>query len=78
LANDKEIKKILVLFFTIAIILLFTLFLIGTGPVRHRGPWRLFPVDTAHWFGWVGGVLLGVSASYSALKRGFRRVLNYG
>jgi hypothetical protein len=69
--TDKEIKKILILFSTIAIILLFTLLLIGTGPIRHRGPWRLFPVDVAHWFGWVGGVLLGVSATYSALKRGF-------
>lgn len=68
---NKEFNKILVLVLTIVIILLFTLLLIGTGPVRHRGPWRLFPVDVAHWFGWVGGILLLVSATYSALKRGF-------
>ncbi|MBO3797366.1 MAG: hypothetical protein QXI42_08935 [Thermoproteota archaeon] len=64
-------EKTLVLILTIAAILLFTLLLIGTGPIRHRGPWRLFPVDVAHWFGWVGGIMLGVSAAYSALKRGF-------
>ncbi|MEM2057950.1 MAG: hypothetical protein QXU11_05330 [Thermoproteota archaeon] len=64
-------EKTLVLILTIAAILLFTLLLIGTGPIRHRGPWRLFPVDVAHWFGWAGGIMLGVSAAYSALKRGF-------
>jgi len=26
-----------------------------------------------HWFGWVGAALLGVSATYSALKRGFSK-----
>lgn len=64
-------EKTLVLVLTIAAIMLFTLLLIGTGPIRHRGPWRLFPVDVAHWFGWAGGIMLGVSAAYSALKRGF-------
>jgi hypothetical protein len=63
----------LVLVLTLFGLLIFTSLLIGTGPVRHRGPWRVFPRDTAHWFGWVGAVLLGVSASYSALKRGFPR-----
>lgn len=67
----KEIKKIIVLVLTIIAVLLFASLLIGTGPVRHRGPWRLFPVDVAHWFGWAGGVMLAVSAAYSALKRGF-------
>ncbi|MEM2921815.1 MAG: hypothetical protein QXF26_05805 [Candidatus Bathyarchaeia archaeon] len=38
---------------------------------RQRGGWRLFPRDTAHWLGWIGFILLGVSAAYSGLKRGF-------
>lgn len=66
-----SIKKAVILVLTIIVILLVTLLLVGTGPVRHRGPWRLFPVDVAHWFGWAGGILLAVSAVYSALKRGF-------
>ncbi|MBO3754172.1 MAG: hypothetical protein FGF53_04755 [Candidatus Brockarchaeota archaeon] len=63
--------KILILVATLVAILFFTLLIIGVGPVRHRGPWRVFPVDVAHWFGWASGVMLGVSATYSALKRGF-------
>jgi len=61
----------LIFVLTLFTILLFALLLIGTGPVRHQGPWRLFPVEAAHWFGWAGGILLAVSATYSALKRGF-------
>ncbi|MBO3803648.1 MAG: hypothetical protein JTT11_07255 [Candidatus Brockarchaeota archaeon] len=60
-----------VLALVLASLLALTALLIGTGPVRHRGPWRIFPRDVAHWFGWAGAVLLGASASYSALKRGF-------
>ena len=71
--TDKWAKNTIVFILTIVIILLFTLLLVGTGPVRHHGPWRLLPVDMAHWFGWTGGILLAVSASYSALKRGFPR-----
>lgn len=63
--------KILILVATLVAVLFFTLLIIGVGPVRHRGPWRISPVDMAHWFGWASGVLLGVSAAYSALKRGF-------
>lgn len=68
-----KVVKVLVLMFVIIVTLLFTLLLVGTGPIRHRGPWRFFPADVAHWFGWAGGALLGVSAMYSALKRGFPR-----
>lgn len=49
----------------------FSAILVSTGPIRHRGPWRIYPKGVAHWFGWIGAVLLGVSATYSALKRGF-------
>jgi len=73
MAMEKRKNPILVLVLTLLGLLLLTSLLIGTGPVRHRGPWRLFPKDTAHWFGWIGAVLLGISASYSALKRGFPR-----
>lgn len=59
------------LFATLVVIFFFTLLIIGVDPIRHRGPWRVFPVDMAHWFEWASGVLLGVSAAYSALKRGF-------
>ncbi|MEM1581068.1 MAG: hypothetical protein QXK89_00945 [Candidatus Bathyarchaeia archaeon] len=47
-------------------------FNIGPGDRRQqRGPYRLFPRDTAHWFGWAGFLVFAVSAFYSALKRGF-------
>lgn len=70
-----EEKKtcIFVLISTLLGLLILTSLLIGTGPARHRGPWRVFPRDTAHILGWTGALLLGVSASYSALKRGFPR-----
>jgi len=71
MAMSKLGLRILILVATLLVVLLFTLLVIGVGPVRHRGPWRIFPVDVAHWFGWAGGVLLAVSATYSALKRGF-------
>jgi len=69
--EGKGVERLVVFILTIVIVLFLTLLIIGTGPVRHRGPWRLFPVDVAHWFGWAGGIMLGVSAAYSALKRGF-------
>jgi len=68
---EKRKNSILVLVLTLLGLLIFTSLLIGTGPMRHRGPWRVFPKDTAHWFGWMGAVFLGISALYSALKRGF-------
>ncbi|MGQ9596121.1 MAG: hypothetical protein ACUVQY_10970 [Thermoproteota archaeon] len=68
---NKRSVETLILVLTIFTILLAALLIVGTGPVRHRGPWMLFPVDVAHWFGWAGGVLLAISAAYSALKRGF-------
>jgi len=68
---SKRGVKTLILVLTLLAILLFALLLVGTGPVSRRGPWRLFPVDVAHWFGWAGGILLAASAIYSALKRGF-------
>ncbi|MEM4188607.1 MAG: hypothetical protein QXN56_05580, partial [Candidatus Hadarchaeum sp.] len=38
---------------------------------QQRGPYRIFPVDTAHNIGWAGFILFVISAAYSALKRGF-------
>lgn len=71
--EERKVPPILVLILTLLGLLLLTSLLIGTGPMRHRGPWRVFPKDTAHWFGWIGAVFLGISAFYSALKRGFPR-----
>ncbi len=68
---NGQVKKTIILLVTLSVIILVASLLIGTGPVRHHGPWRLFPVDVAHWFGWIGGILLAISAAYSALKRGF-------
>jgi hypothetical protein len=67
------VKKgaVLVLLGTILGLLVLTSFLITTGRGQSRGPWRFFPKDTAHWYGWAGAILLAVSATYSALKRGF-------
>ncbi len=67
----KKKGAILVLLGTILALLLLTSLLIVTRGGRSRGPWRLFPKDAAHWYGWAGAVLLAVSATYSALKRGF-------
>ena len=69
MSNDN--RAFLVLLGTVVVLLVVTSLLIVTGQGGSRGPWRLFPQDTAHWYGWVGAVLLGVSATYSALKRGF-------
>jgi len=55
-------------------VLVFSAFACQTYAIEERrggGQWRLFPRDTAHWFGWIGFALLAVSATYSALKRGF-------
>jgi hypothetical protein len=71
--EEREGAPILVLALTLLGLLIVTSLLIGTGPLRHRDPWGILPEDTAHWFGWAGGAFLGVSASYSALKRGFPR-----
>lgn len=43
----------------------------GPARLRQRGPYRVFPKDLAHWFGWIGFLVFAGSASYSALKRGF-------
>ncbi|MEM1575627.1 MAG: hypothetical protein QXF09_03500 [Nitrososphaerota archaeon] len=68
-----EIKKILLFTIAILVILLVTsliVFSIQLG--RYRGPpHRIFPRDIAHSFGWIGAILLIISATYSALKRGF-------
>ncbi|MBO3800593.1 MAG: hypothetical protein FGF52_06060 [Candidatus Brockarchaeota archaeon] len=67
----EKVVKALILIFTVLVTIFFVSLLVETGPVRHRGSWRLFHVDVAHWFGWAGSILLAVSAAYSALKRGF-------
>jgi FtsH-binding integral membrane protein len=48
-------------------------FNIGPARRQQRGPYRVFPGDTAHWFGWMGFLFFAGSASYSAFKRGFPR-----
>ncbi|MEM2083040.1 MAG: hypothetical protein QW303_03610 [Nitrososphaerota archaeon] len=68
-----EIKKILLFTIAILVILLVTsLIVFSIQPGRYRGPpYRFFPRDIAHSFGWIGAILLIISATYSALKRGF-------
>jgi len=70
---QPQTKKTLLFLITIVFLVLATSLLVfSTEPGRYRGPpYRFFPRDVAHWFGWVGAALLGVSAAYSALKRGF-------
>lgn len=70
-------RKVLVFVVVVFSLLLLTSALtLNIGPVgsrrrRERGSYRIFPKDLAHWLGWVGLVVLAISASYSALKRGF-------
>lgn len=70
---QPEIKKIFLFTIVILVILLVTsLIVFSTQPGRYRGPpYRFFPRDIAHSFGWISAVLLIISATYSALKRGF-------
>ncbi|MEM2739577.1 MAG: hypothetical protein QXQ29_02095 [Candidatus Bathyarchaeia archaeon] len=71
----RRLKKALFLMISILFLLLATTFIVfNIGPhARHqqRGPYRLFPRDIAHWFGWIGFLVFAASVSYSALKRGF-------
>lgn len=60
--------------FILTLLLVAALITFNMGPVarrQQRGPYRLFPRDVAHWFGWTGFLVFAVSVSYSALKRGF-------
>ncbi len=71
------LRKVLVLITVVfSLLLLTSLLTFNIGPAgsrrqRERGSYRIFPKDSAHWLGWVGLFLLAVSASYSALKKGF-------
>lgn len=72
---EGNLSKALFLMASILFLLLLTTlitFNIGSE-ARHqqRGSYRIFPRDTAHWFGWVGFLVFAVSVFYSALKRGF-------
>jgi hypothetical protein len=59
----------------LSLLLLTAIITFNVGPARRQqmGPYRVFPRDTAHWFGWAGFLVFAGSASYSALKRGFPR-----
>ncbi|MEM1990620.1 MAG: hypothetical protein QW782_08325 [Candidatus Bathyarchaeia archaeon] len=71
----KRLSKTLFLMISIlSLLLVAALITFNIGPEarrQQRGPYRIFPRDTAHWFGWVGLFIFAASASYSALKRGF-------
>ena len=64
-------KEVLLIIATLVILVIFSASLVTTDPFHHRGQWRMYPRDVAHWLGWFGAFLLGISATYSALKRGF-------
>jgi hypothetical protein len=68
-----QIKKTLLFVIIVLTILIITsLIVFSTYPGRYRGPpYRFFPKDIAHSFGWISAILLIISATYSALKRGF-------
>lgn len=74
-------RKVLVLIVVVFSLLLLTAVLTfnvgseGSKRRGERGDYRIFPKDLAHWLGWVGLLVLAVSAFYSALKRGFPRSL---
>ncbi len=74
-------RKVLVFIIVVFSLLLLTSVLtLNIGPLgsrrrRERGSYRIFPRDFAHWLGWVGFLVLAISAFYSALKRGFPRSL---
>jgi len=75
---DKN--QIVVLLITLGVLLLFASILVQTGPALHRGPWRLYPKDVAHRFGWMSTFTMMASSSYPFLKRiapkGIRRWLD--
>lgn len=68
-------KKSFLFLITIIVILLVTsLIVFSIQPGRYKGPpYRFFPKDVTHLFGWISAILLLFSASYSALKRRFPR-----
>jgi hypothetical protein len=70
---SKDSRAFLVLLGTIMFLLVATYLVIGSGSAGFRGSGRFFSRSTVHWYGWVGLVLLGVSATYSVLKRVFPR-----
>jgi hypothetical protein len=66
---SKDEYAFLVLFGTVMVLLVATSLLVGVGPRASSRNLAALPRDTAHWYGWVGAVILGISATYSALKR---------
>ena len=68
-----EKGKIAALVITLGALLLFVSVFLQTGPARHRGPWRLYPKDFAHVFGWMGTATMAASSAYPLLKRGFKK-----
>lgn len=69
-------KALLLTISILSLLLLAALITFNVGPearYRQREPYRIFPRDVVHWFGWMGFLLFAASISYSALKRGFPR-----
>ncbi|MEM1539842.1 MAG: hypothetical protein QXJ07_00440 [Candidatus Bathyarchaeia archaeon] len=67
-------KPLFLMVFILFLLLVAALVTFNVGPKarrQQRGSYRIFPRDTAHCFGWMGFAIFAVSASYSALKRGF-------
>lgn len=70
------IKTSFLMIFILSLLFVSAVITFNISPeARHqqRGQYRIFPRDTAHWFGWAGFLIFAVSAFYSALKRGFPR-----
>lgn len=61
--------KTATLLITLGALLIFISILVQTGSTRIQGPRRLNPRDKAHWFGWMGTILLAASSAYPVLKR---------
>ena len=45
--------------------LVFLSLVVQRGPPNILGPLRLFPKDTAHWFGWIGSMVLMITSIFS-------------
>lgn len=74
-------RPLLLMVSILSLLLLAALITFNVGPearYRQRESYRIIPRDTAHWFGWMGFLLFAVSTFYSALKRGFQKVLKLG
>ncbi|MEM2112298.1 MAG: hypothetical protein QXX08_10570 [Candidatus Bathyarchaeia archaeon] len=67
-------KALFLMIFILSLLLVVALVTFNMGLEAKRqqgGSCRIFPRDTAHWFGWAGFTIFAVSALYSALKRSF-------